>query len=140
LKTARGAAINQHAGHSPEYKGSHTILWPLYHRRLEYVSNTVHITRSGADSGPILRRSNPCLFKDDTPASIMSRSVALGTELMIEVVREIINHKQLPVFNQSIHTGKTYLGAEADRSVRESIIRDFQQGWLDMALQKQRQF
>ena len=39
IKSVNGLALNQHAGHSPEYKGSKTIEWALYNRDLRYLSN-----------------------------------------------------------------------------------------------------
>ena len=36
LESVRGCPINQHAGHSPDYKGAHTIEWALYHRDLAH--------------------------------------------------------------------------------------------------------
>ena len=67
INSVSGYAINQHAGHSPNYKGSKTIYWALFHRKLKYVSNTVHLLDSGADSGPIFRRSNVVVNPNDSP-------------------------------------------------------------------------
>ena len=139
LDVVRGVAINQHAGHSPDLRGSNTTQWALYHRQLEYVSATVHITTSGADAGPILRRSNPCLLPTDSVNAIFARVVALGTELMIESVQEIIADKTIVVFPQPPHTGKTYLSKQFP-DIIEPILRDFRAGWLRKSLEQQRQF
>ncbi len=112
LDAVRGIAINQHAGHSPELRGSNTTEWALYHRNLDHVSATVHLTTSGADAGPILRRSNPCLFPSDDVNTVFARVVALGTELMIESVQEIIADKNVIIFPQPLRTGKTYLSKQ----------------------------
>jgi len=140
LQAARGIAINQHAGHSPILKGSSTTEWALYHRNIKYVSSTVHITTSGADAGPILRRSNPCMFPNDSYEKIFSRVVALGTELMIEVVHDIIKDKRLVIFKQPREMGRTYLQKEFNHNIRNAIVKDFKAGWLSKELSKLRQF
>jgi methionyl-tRNA formyltransferase len=139
LDAVRGVAINQHAGHSPDLRGSNTTQWALYHRQLEHVSATVHITTSGADAGPILRRSNPCLLPTDSVNAIFARVVALGTELMIETVQEIIADKTIVVYPQPPRSGKTYLSKQLP-DIIEPILRDFRAGWLQKALEQQRQF
>lgn len=140
LDTIRGAAINQHAGYSPLYKGSNTIHWALYHRELRYVANTVHLTTTGADAGGILRRSTPCVFPDDGIETLFLRSVALGTELMIESVEAIIRDKKVRVFKQPPFEGKTYLNGAYNLRIAKSILKDFRAGWLRAEHHDQRHF
>ncbi len=140
LDSIRGIAINQHAGHSPVYKGTSTIEWALYRRDLRCVSATVHQTTSGADNGPILRRSAPCLFPGDSPSAIFSRVVALGTELMIEVVREIMADKHVRVYPQPDGAGQTYLGTHMTPHVLNAIYRDHRAGWLRDEFVRLKQF
>jgi len=139
LDTVRGVAVNQHAGHSPDLRGSNTTEWALYHRNLDHVSATVHLTISGADAGPILRRSNPCLIPTDDVNTVFARVVALGTELMIESVQKIIADKNVIAFPQPLRTGKTYLSKQLP-DIIEPITRDFRAGWLQKAIEQQRQF
>ncbi|MCP4164570.1 MAG: hypothetical protein GY759_01605 [Chloroflexi bacterium] len=139
LDSVRGVAINQHAGHSPLLKGSNTTHWALYHRKLAWVSSTIHITTPGAVAGPILRRSTPCLMPSDDVATVFLRVVALGTELMIESVQEIMNDKQVAVFRQPAQTGETHLGKELGNIIAP-IQRDFDAGWLADELVRQRAF
>jgi len=140
LDSIRGCAINQHAGHSPDFKGTHTTEWALFRRDLSKVSSTVHITTSGADAGPILRRSNPCIFPDDTPASIFLRVAALGTEMMIETVHSIINDKTLLTFPQDPTDGMTYIGKNMPPHLLRSVMRDFSNGWLEDELMRRSRF
>ena len=140
LESIRGAAINQHAGHSPLYKGSNTIHWALYHRDLGHVGSTVHLTGTGADDGAILRRSHPTLFPDDDVHTVFLRTVALGTELMIESVREIMADKHVRIFRQPEGVGRTYLNREYNLPVMKAIFRDFRSGWLPTELNRRREF
>ena len=136
INSVNGLALNQHAGHSPNYRGSRTIEWALYHRDIKSLSNTVHLTTTSADSGPILRRSNICIHPDDKPQKLFFKSVALGTELMIEVINEIIDKDNILVFDQPKSIGTTYLGRELTKDILISIIKDFKNGWLKNAVEK----
>jgi len=138
LEVIRGIGINQHAGHSPVLRGANTIKWALYNRSLNYVSSTIHMLTCDVDGGPILRRSNPCIFPHDSVGKIKARVVALGTELMIEVVKDIINNKNVRIFEQPKTIGKTYLSEEYTRHIRSSIARDFEAGWLTKELERLR--
>jgi hypothetical protein len=140
LSNIRGISINQHAGWSPVLRGSGTFQWALYQRNLDYLGNTVHITTTGVDAGPILRRSQPCLIDNDTPESCLARVVALGTELMIEVVKDIQKNKEITIYDQPDDIGKTYLGSQMEWTIRKAIYRDFQHKWLQEELSRLRRF
>ena len=137
LESVRGLPINQHAGYSPDYKGNQTTYQTLYHRDLRRVASTVHVTTTGVDAGPILRRSTPCLTPSDSVHTVMERVVALGTELMIECVREIRDTGSILAFDQPLE-GVTYLARECDTHVRGAVHGDFERGWLGAALRRRR--
>ena len=127
---ARGLALNQHDGWCPEYRGSHTVDWALYHRDLSKVSSTIHILTDGINSGPILRRSSVCLAVDDTPESCLARSVVLGTELMCETVRELMQTKRARIYQQPQSAGYGYTGQHMTDDVRRSIRTDLRRGLI----------
>jgi len=137
---ARGLALNQHDGWCPEYRGSYTVDWALYHRDLSKIANTVHILTNGMDSGPILRRSIACLAVDDTPESCLARSVALGTELMCETVRELIQTKKARIFRQPQFTGYTYIGSQMTKDIKDDIRRDLKRGLIKRDIAKRTAF
>lgn len=137
---ARGLALNQHDGWCPEYRGSNTIDWALYHRDLPKVSNTVHILTDGMDSGPILRRSSACLAVDDTPKSCFARSVALGTELMCEVVGDLMQTRKARIFPQPQFVGYTYRGRDLTEDVRKAVRKDLQAGMIRTVLARRTSF
>lgn len=140
LRAVRGIALNQHAGWSPTYRGAHTILWALYHRDLDCVGATVHQTTSGADAGPIFRRSQAALLPGEDVETCFSRVLALGTELMCETVHAIIADKQQVVYPQPRGQGTTYLARQMDRATRRWISRDLAQGWIGAELDRMREF
>lgn len=133
LNCARGISINQHSGWSPDLKGSHTIEWALYHRSLHLVGVTVHVTTTGADSGSILRRSWLSLNEQDDCARIFCRAGTLGTELILDVVEEIMERKQLNIFPQGSR-GDTKIRSDYNESIEVSILSDEKRRWLKSAL------
>lgn len=140
LENVRGIVINHHVGWSPTYKGSHTIEWALYHRDLNHLGSTVHIASTGTDANKILRRSHPCLIDTDTPESCFSRVVALGTELIIEVVREIMANKEIIIYDQHEDQGMTYESIKFDGKVLRYIYRDFSKNWLKKEISRIKNF
>ena len=140
LKHIRGCAINQHAGHSPDYKGNRTVEWALYHRELEKVSSTVHITAAGADTGGILRRASACLLANENPAIYFNRIVALGTELIIEVVQDLMDDKPVYCFPQPKYEGKTKISTHFEPAIRRQLWQDQKNGVIDYLIHQRRQF
>ena len=140
LDSARGIAISQHAGWSPIFRGTHAIARALYHRQLGYVGATVHITSADVDGGPILRRSQAALTPWDTPETCFARVVALGTELMCEAVTDIIECKEVVVYDQQLARGVASLNSQFDGGIEKAIERDFSNAWLSEAIRTQRQF
>lgn len=139
LESVSGLCINQHAGHSPQYKGSYTTEWELYHRNLEFVSSTVHITTAKADAGPILRRSQPTLSSTDNAGSIFCKVVALGTELMIDAVHEIMKSKTIEVYPQP-KSGHTFKAKDFTDDIALAISRDIRNKFIESSLNTQRNY
>jgi folate-dependent phosphoribosylglycinamide formyltransferase PurN len=139
IESVKGVCINQHAGHSPEYKGSFTTEWELYHRRVEFISSTVHITTPEADAGPILRRSQPSISVSDHAGTIFCKVVALGTELIIDVVKEIKDNKNIIVYHQPA-IGKNFLAKEFNDDIVLSIHRDLKNGFLEQGMNRVRNY
>lgn len=133
LQTARGLAINQHAGWSPALKGASTTETALYHRQLGWVGNTVHIMDTFADAGAILRRSTATLHPDDSVSHCFLSVVALGNKMMLEVIEEALTADELVGCAQP-PGGQTVLNIDFSPTKRDAIRRDFAQGWLGDAL------
>ena len=140
LQQAQGIALNQHDGWCPEYKGSNTVQWALYHRDIVHLGNTIHVLTTGMDAGPIVRRSTACVVPTDTPESCFARSVALGTELMCEVIHDIKQSAQVTVFDQPPEAGSTLLFRHLSEDIQQAVLRDFKAGWLPRELQRVTEF
>jgi methionyl-tRNA formyltransferase len=136
LELVRGLSLNQHDGWCPEYRGANTADWALYHRDLRRFGTTVHLTTSGMDAGPIMRRSQPCLVPWDSPYTCFLRNVVVGTELMCEVVKDMIDGRSMKAYPQPESAGRTFLYKQLTPTVSDSIQRDFTSGWLGRELQR----
>lgn len=139
LRTARGLAINQHAGWSPELKGSSTTETALYHRQLGWVGSTVHVMDTFADAGAILRRSTATLHPDDSLNHCFMAVVATGSKMMLEVIGEALAADELMACPQPAG-GQTVLNIDFSTTKREAIRRDFAHGWLGDAMRMIKDF
>jgi hypothetical protein len=139
LGRARGAAVNAHAGWSPELRGAYTTEQALYHRRTDWVGSTVHIATTAADAGPILRRSLTAIYDDDSPAHCFFRTVALGCWLMAEAVGEMLVASEVWVYEQG-GRGQTVRGRDFDRGRQIALADDIRAGWLGRALAEERRY
>lgn len=141
LEAIRGVALNQCAGYLPVFKGDSATVWALYYRHINHIGSTIHIATNYADEVLILRRSNPCIFPQDNINKIFARVFAVGTELMIETIEEIIKSKNVKTFKQPRTMGKTCSSNDFFNShILTSLRRDFKAGWLRKDLSRLRTF
>jgi hypothetical protein len=126
---ARGLVLRVHEGWCPDYRETDSVDWALYHRDLSKVGSTVHILTDSVSSGPILRRSSACLAIDDSVESCLARSAALGTELMCEALRDLIQSKKARIFPQRQFMGRTnplwHMTAELKADIRLLLSAGF---------------
>ena len=136
LKLVKGISLNQHAGISPDYKGNYTTFWPLFHRKLSDIGTTIHITATGADSGDILKVKKTNLDITDTPSTIFHKTVMLGTETIITVLKDLLDGKELTYKKQNPLYGKTYLSKEFTNYHKKFIYMDWENNWFKHELTK----
>jgi len=134
LNIISGFSINQHAGMSPFYKGNYTTFWPLYRRDILKIGTTIHLTKSGADSGGIIGQERISLDQTDTPGSIFHKTVIAGTELMIIVVKKLIEGKEVECIEQQPLEGNTYLSKDFTTHHKSFIYNDFDKSFLSNEL------
>lgn len=101
--------INMHLGLSPYYRGSGTNFWPLYDEKLEYIGVTIHYLDKGIDSGEIIEQGRPNIEIGDTPHSIGNKTIKIGIELMIKILKLIENKKQIIGYKQDLSLGRVCL-------------------------------
>ena len=133
-------SLNQHDGWCPEYRGSNTVDWTLFHRDYFKVGNTVHLLSDNIDAGHIIRRSTINLSENDTPYICFLKSVSLGTELIIETIENLFKEKKIKIFKQSEKNQKTYYQKNYTKNVIRAINRDFSNDLYKNTLIKMRKF
>ena len=84
---ARLATVNIHFGIAPEYRGEHTLFWPLYYRDYDHIGITLHHVNKGIDAGNVLARGYPSLAGDDTEATIWAKCSRLAADLATDFLR-----------------------------------------------------
>lgn len=134
-----GPILTVYPGWSPAYRGEAPVEQALFRRDLHAIGATVHLLTGTGELGPILRRSHPCLVPWDTPESCRHRVQALGTELLCEVVQELLQRPDIVAYDPPV-------GAEApqlpplDARLLAMLQADHRQGWLSAALRDARRF
>lgn len=139
LRTARGVALNQHAGWCPVLRGANTVETAIYHRSIEWIGSTVHVMNTFADAGFILRRSTATLHPDDGLGECFMAAVAAGTKMMIEVVEQALRDGEIIGFDQS-GMGRTVNIIDYVPAKRSAVARDMSSAFLDEALAMAREY
>ena len=128
LAAARRGALNLHTGLSPFYRGGQCTFWCLYEGDLGHLGVTVHHLSERIDGGDIIYQAKPEIEPGDTVRSIECKLVELGTERMIQAVRELSEGKA-PRTPQR-EKGKLFLSKMFTLEKRLELEKKLEQGWL----------
>ena len=82
----RLGAINIHSGLLPQYRGEHTLFWPLYFEDYEQIGVTVHQIDAGIDTGAILVRGRPEIAPCDGESDVAVKATRLAARLILETL------------------------------------------------------
>jgi len=115
--------INLHVGVSGEYRGSSCNFWPIYDGRLDCLGATLLKINSGIDTGEILAQKTIEIEESDTEQSLMGKSLILGMELTIQVLRQWFKGKKrtLPLKRNGKLFQKKDFTPEAVSKVKEMV-------------------
>ncbi len=137
LSLARFGALNLHTGLSPHYRGGQCTFWCLYEGDLEHVGVTVHHLTSRIDGGDIVYTARPEVEPGDTVRSLECKLVRLGTERMIQAVRELAQGKAPRILQRE--KGKLFLSRMFTLEKRLELERRLEAGWIAKLLRKRSQ-
>lgn len=121
--------INLHGGLSPWYKGSATLLWPLYFQQPELIGMTYHLLSKKIDGGDILQHCRPQLYFNDSASQIGCRAVIEGTEAGIKLLNRIKSGQQVNVAKQK-SSGKLFLEKDYTPRHLKIVYQLLEQGLL----------
>ena len=89
--------INLHVGLSGQYRGSSCNFWPIHDGRLDCLGATLLTINAGIDTGEILAQATIGIEEGDTEQSLMGKSLILGMDLTIQVVRQWFDGQCAPL-------------------------------------------
>jgi folate-dependent phosphoribosylglycinamide formyltransferase PurN len=135
----KGPILTVYPGWSPTVRGNAPVEQALYRRSLDELGATVHLLTDAGELGPMLRRSHPCLVPWDTPESARQRVLALGTELLCEVVRELVERGEIVAYAPPIESHAPRV-SRVDGRLLATLQEDHRRGWISAALRDARRF
>lgn len=133
LSLARSGALNIHTGLSPHYRGGQCTFWCVYEGNLEHVGVTIHHLSPRIDGGDIVYTARPEIEADDTVRSLECKLVKLGTERMIDAVRELCEGRAPRV--PQTEKGRLFLSKSYTLEKRLELEKRMAEGWLVHLLQ-----
>ena len=99
LSLPKLGCVNVHGGMLPKYRGMMPSFWAMLNGE-KYAGVTVHYMTSEFDDGDIISQDKVEILPTDTLASLISKSKALGTELLLEAIALIENGNVEPKPNR----------------------------------------
>ena len=72
---------------SQYYCGSFCNFWPIHDLKPQLLGATVHFVSKGIDDGNIIVQDTINLDKNDSVHTLITKSIILGTKLMIETIK-----------------------------------------------------
>ena len=79
--------VNVHLGISPQYRGEHTLFWPLYFRDHEQLGVTLHFLDERVDTGPKIAQAHPATQPHDSELTLFAKCAPLTADLLLEFLR-----------------------------------------------------
>lgn len=122
--------INMHLGLSPYYRGSGTNFWALYNKEPQYVGVTIHYLDKGIDSGEMIVQGRPEITGDDTPHSIGNKTISVGVDLIIELLKKIEQGKEIKSQKQDLSLGKLYKFKDCEPERIIELMEEWDKGLI----------
>jgi methionyl-tRNA formyltransferase len=112
LKALSGAKIiNLHLGLTPYYRGSETLLWPLYLQNPNHVGVTFHQIDAGVDRGPIFHQQKTVFTKKDSIHDIFCKAIVQASKPALKLVDSLLKNAILEAHSPK-YSGKLFLSGE----------------------------
>ncbi len=117
LTMATHGCLNLHFGIAPDYRGEHTLFYPLIERRWDMLGFTIHFIDQGVDTGPILLRAYPALDGTEDEAAVWAKCSQLAARLLPEIVDDVFHGRANSIQQKSNGRLIRYL----DRSIWDEL-------------------
>ncbi len=124
--------LNLHTGISPYYRGGMTNLWPIVNFEPQFCGVTIHELDHKIDAGKIIYTDRPKINANDNFSSINSKSIMLGTKLIIKSIEKIFDSKSICGLKQwtkgKVYHNIDYNGLIAKKyfnNINDGVIKNF---------------
>lgn len=107
IKYFKNKIINLHLGLSPFYRGSATLFWPIYEKKLRYLGSTIHLADKKVDAGKILKYVKPKLSHFDNYYDINYKIIKTSIDSISSIAKSFILGRITPI-DQNLSKGKIY--------------------------------
>lgn len=124
---------NLHIGDPGFYRGSSCSFWPIYRKELHHLSATIHQINTGIDSGAILSKRFIDIEENDNEQTLLLKPIILGTQLMIQVIKDWHNESLQPVPQNK--KGSLYKKSDFTPKVLLELKQMVESGELDRLIQ-----
>jgi|TARA_B100000959_G_scaffold268043_1_gene312291 methionyl-tRNA formyltransferase len=131
--------INLHFGITPKYRGSNTLLWPLYLNDPAHLGITLHQIDSKIDHGPIYHQQSTKFTKNDSIHEIFCKTIIQAVNPTLDLLDRIIN-KTIPPPVKNTTTGKIYNNDEFTPIHLKTIYKSIKNGLLIKYLEEKSDF
>jgi methionyl-tRNA formyltransferase len=112
LRLFPGRALNVHPGPLPEYGGLHMNQWALRNGESRFGA-TIHLMDEAVDAGAIVRQAWFDIAPGDTGLTLFNRTQRVATDLLREVLGDIMAGRPLHPVPQDLTRLRIYRHAEA---------------------------
>jgi methionyl-tRNA formyltransferase len=106
IKIPQIGILNAHPGLLPKYRGIDVIPWAIYND--DIIGVTVHFIDEGVDTGRICKQQEIEIDKNDTIESLRRKAEIISANLLKNVVFEIIQNKETPIFQNKKEDGTQF--------------------------------
>lgn len=131
--------INLHFGLTPYYRGSNTLLWPLYLQNPGHIGITLHEIDHKIDHGPIYHQQVTRFLKSDTIHEIFCKTIIQVVKPTLELMDLLINGVEIePVRPKK--TGKLFNNSEFTPNHLRIIYQLIDEGLISRYLEHKPQF
>ncbi|MFC1869951.1 formyltransferase family protein [Chloroflexota bacterium] len=125
--------INLHFGLTPYYRGSDTLLWPLYLQNPSHIGITLHQIDQQADHGPIYHQQKTVFSKGDSIHDIFCKTIVQAVAPTLKLIDSLIRNVPLKPYTPP-STGKLFLSGEFTPNHLKIIYRLIDEGMLEKYL------
>lgn len=127
IKSFKNRFLNIHLGLSPYYRGSGTNVWPMIHKKLEFIGITFMYIDEGVDTGEIIHQTQADIFEGDNPHTIGNRLIIKMTKITEKI---IINFEKLKKLKQNTSCGEIFKRKDFDESSCKKLYENFEKGMV----------